>query len=375
MKEDLKKRHDTTEYILKEYQTKSLPSEFVASLLGCDVFDFWRDIANSEQKFKSCTGEHGEQYEAICAVRDSMQKGCVIDALTLHIIYILGFVEVVKSVFGEIYLTESSLDLFKMKEDKLKANGINSYMFVSWRNGQIIRDEISVELIKAKTDACQKEFDWVKTNTISVIAESVETLPDEIAKLRDAISLSFFDPVLAAKDTNKLLLCEDGPYRKLAIKNVKIRGAWLQPVLAVATEEKIISPVDYIEAVSELIQIGHGFTSINSQMLQKSIDVRFELFEILAASLFVENAEIHSHASVMKNFLTTIWSSQIQPSLQGQAATSILLSRIFFGEWKRCHKSICLEDIVMMLYPLRLNRNFEVYLRHWMRGHFLISSK
>ena len=201
-------------------------------------------------------------------------------------------------------------------------------------------------------------------------AESDQIVPEEAGRIRDALSYDFLDPILAAQGSNLLLLCEDQSYRQFSVTVFGLKGAWLQPVLMVALKNNLISKEKYGEAICNLVRAGHTFTSIDTTILQYALEKRETEIKTAAKALFGKDAEIGSHQRVMAAFLYGIWKRGIEPTLTEKMATSILLRRLFFGEWTANVEDINTEKILSLLAPLE-GKRFVNYLLGWLAGHFL----
>lgn len=151
----------------------------------------------------------------------------------------------------------------------------------------------------------------------------------------------------------------------------KVRASWLQPVLMAALEQEAISQEKYSEAICNLFDAGHSFTSIDTNILSFALSRGEDKFENIAKALFGESAKITSHLKVMLAFLRGIWNGN-WPSLQEQKATSILLRRVFFGEWKNNMSDIAVDDIASLIIQHLNNRRFANYYVNWLKGHFLV---
>lgn len=372
IRKDLKNRRETNERILREYhKTKSLPLEFIAQLTGCDVLELWHGLVSEGEDIIVCDGSHEERNIALNAAETHLQQGCVVDALTLHIIYVLELTDIIKATCGDIYMTESDFDVFRSRLDRAKVRGSKPQSVLVYQNGQIYREDISSEQLEGHINYCSKELEWIENNILSIIAESEHPIPEEAAKIRDIISYTFLDPILASQKEEKLFLCEDKAFRKFASAHFGIANTWLQPVLSTALQSKIITNKEYTLAICKLIEVRHTFTSIHSFDLVTSFHLDTNKFETLTRSLFNEDAEMRSHLDVMINFIELTWPSKERPELKHKQATSILLRRLFFGKWQRKYKDIDSEIILSQLFRLLLRPSLRLYIAQWMRGHFI----
>lgn len=366
----IKEKHDSSEEILNRYVEFPLPLEVFAEYLGADVIEAWHGLTLTGKKFKVCNGTLPERDDAQKCIEKNGRSGCVVDALTLHIIRAIGMEEAVATVCGPISMTESSIDTFRLRREQVQSHGGKPFMTVFWKDGHYFREETTSEQLEQALAKIDSELDWLDQNVIIIPAESKESISDDAQRLRDALSYSFLDPILAAQGAAKLLLCEDQSYRQFGRVEFKIGVSWLQPVLMVALDQGVISREKYCEAICNLFYAGHDFTSIDIHVLSHALTKGDEVFEKISKALFGENAEINSHLKVMVAYLHTIWSGD-WPSLDEQKATSTLLRRLFFGEWTQNVEGLSIQDLSLLIPRLFKNSRFTNYFAGWLKGHFL----
>ena len=368
----IKEKHDTNELILDKYKELPLPLEVFAGWLGADVIEAWYGLAQTGREFKVCHGSTQERVVAFKAIEENNKAGCVVDALTLHIIRLLAIEEVIAEICGPISVTESTIDTFRYRRELVLSHGEQPFMTVFWSDGQYYRDEVTKERLKQILASHEQELDWIEQQIEVLSAESNEIVPDEAGRIRDALSYNFLDPILAAQGSDRLLLCEDRSYRQFGVSEFHLRASWLQPVLMLAIEREVLSKEKYSEVICNLVSSGHSFTSVDTNLLTCVLDRSEKDFQTVTKALFGADAEIGSHLRVMIAILHSIWSKNVEPYLLEKSATSILLRRLFFGEWRNNIKDSSVENTISLLTPLMHNHQFMNYLHGWLRGHFLL---
>ena len=368
----IKEKHDANELILDKYEELPLPLEMFAEWLGADVIEAWYGLSQAGRKFKVCHGSNPERASAIKAIEKNNQVGCVLDALTLHIVRSIGIEEVVTEICGPLAVTESTIDTFRYRREQVLSYGEQPFMTMYWKNGQFYRDEMTKEQLQQILARHEQVLDWIDRQIEIIPAESNEIVSEEAGRIRDALSYDFLDPILAAQGSKKMLVCEDQSYRQFGATVFNLKATWLQPVLILALERKILSMERYGKIICTLVGAGHSFTSIDSTILNYALESGKEDIQIVTQALFGADAEMRSHQRVMIAFLQNIWKNDVEPSLREQSATSIMLRRLFFGGWKNNAEDTSIKSILTLLAPLRSNRFFISYLTNWLKGHFLL---
>lgn len=368
----IKERHDSNELILDRYEEFPLPLDVFAEWLGADVIEVWYGLGQTGRKFKVCHGNNPERAAAIKAIAKNNRAGCVVDALTLHIIRTLGIEEVVVKICGSIAVTESTIDTFRYRREQVLSLGEQPFMTMHWQDGLYYRDEVTKERLKQLLESHERVLDWIDQRIEVLPAESSEIVSEEAGRIRDALSYDFLDPILACQGSNRLLVCEDQSYRQFGVTVFNLKATWLQPVLMLALERNILSKKKYGEIICSLVRAGHSFTSIDTTILTYALGSGEEDYRTATKALFGTNAEINSHQRVMLEFFHNIWRNGVEPSLNEKKATSIMLRRLFiYGEWRKNVEDASVKNILSLLTPLKTNRRFSNYLTGWLKGHFL----
>lgn len=369
--DSVKESYDHNEKIIKLYEKGLLPLGAIANWMKIDVIQLWQELVSKKIEFKVCVGGIGELDMAFRNINENMSRGCVLDALTLHIVNVMGLYEIVSNICGKLYTTESVVNVFRERYHEIANHNGQPFVRIFWQDGTYYRDEVSPQDIESIRRARESELNWVESNIKTIPSETQHSIPIEAEKIRDSISSEFLDPVLLANNNEYILLCEDQAYRQLSNRYFDIKSSWLQPVLKAAVDRGVISINEYMDAISFMIDSGHGFISIESNLLLFAKERGINKLESIAKALFCINAEVTSHQKVLIQFLKRLWGSKLEPTLEQQAATSILLRRLFFGKWRASSKADTTDIVLSILSPMDNNRIFLKYLNGWMDGHFI----
>lgn len=383
----IKARQDLNSSIIDIYQKNLFPLEALKKFLKTDIVDLWSGLNQDDCKFKVCVGNDVERRIAADNIRLNNKAGCVVDALTMHIIHLLKIEDAVVAVCGEIYATESAVNVIRYRKERM-ASHRQPFLSIFYKDGEPFKHEVTMDQIKNAEGYIDAELKWIADNITIVPAESDHRFSDDILQFQELMGISFLDPMLVAKNDDKLLLCEDLAYRHLALKEGLLKNSWLQPVLMIARDKKIITSAEYQESIFKLIGFGHNFISIESETLFHIFLLEScweENLIITSKTLFGNEAELESHFRVVIRFLNRIWRGPASPS-EIQRATSIILSRIYFGNWRKNFSQEISEKIIneYLLSFIRIgyreNRfdplhfpvvNFVEYLEKWQKGHFI----
>ncbi|NCC04365.1 MAG: tetratricopeptide repeat protein [Proteobacteria bacterium] len=370
IKDVLKTRHDEGEHILDEYQKRPLPLDVYAGLLKIDVIDAWHGLLQTGRKFRACAGNTQEREIAYKGIRENIQNGCVVDAITFYVIGVLDVWDAVEGVCGSIGITESSRDVFVARYEKLLSNGDQPYKTAYWNGTHCCYEDITKERIAKALSVSEELLSRIGEKASIIHAESDGCVSEEAGKIRDEIRWSFLDPALAAKGSNRLLLCEDQSYRDFAVREFSLKAAWIQPVLMEAKERGILSSEKYSEKICSLIEFGHCFISLDSAVLMDAAKHSTEQLMVASRALFGKDADLPSHTVVAVAFFAALW-LKLGDDLLSKSSTGTILERIFASEWHETLPDISPFDVLAALARQINSKAFEKYVTGWLKGHFL----
>ena len=364
----VKDRHDAIHAAFDQYEQNNLPLEFISHNFGGYIIEVWRGLQGAGRTFRVCIGTWMERNAALEAIERNECRGCVVDILTFHIIRRLGIEDAVSAICGPIGITESSVDVLRLRKEDIMSHIGNPFMTISWRDGQYFRDEITDEQLQHVLKMVDDDLDWIDQHCKILPAEGTRQLPPQIRKLSGVFDRKFFDTILAADGSNRLLLCEDYAYRMIGAQEFRLESSWLQPVLMAARNQNMLMTDKYFKTITNMIDGSHRFISIDAQTLlwiaKDENDPDGQKFAKVAEALGGPDADIASHIRVAANFFTEIW-REGDPSLQYQAQTGKILECLMRGQSKTFMTII--EKL--RLLPLR-NKGFARYLSGWLQGHF-----
>ena len=362
---------------LETYRDNPLPLEFFAECLGTDIIAIWGGLQSTGHFLKVAVGNAPERKAAFNAIRANNKAGCILDALTLFVVYQLGISDIVEAICGAIHTTESAKDVFHNRHEETTAHGPKPYATVFHVNGQNYLHEVTSEQIAEEVKKSEEILHWLKTIPI-IAAESSFELSTETHYIKDNVSPTFLDPILAAKESQKLLVCEDLIYRQFAASAAQLNAVWLQPILMAARDTRVITQERYAESIYTLALYAHTALSMDTTILKHGMreDEKWEpKFRQLIKALFGKNADLESHYNVMANFIAQIWNGA-GSSLKVKQAVSMLFERYFFGEWNATAYGY---DIAMKVKRLKhvfskFDLPFQMHLDAWLVGNFIVKA-
>jgi tetratricopeptide (TPR) repeat protein len=123
--------------------------------------------------------------------------------------------------------------------------------------------ELGPETIEHRAAEAQAVLSFAESLTL-VPAEALGEIKNEAKKLFDDLDPAYLDTILAAQGDDRVLLCDDLPFRLLAAATASIRTVWTQPAVAFGVGARSLSPNDYFRVGNALSEAGYFFTTINT---------------------------------------------------------------------------------------------------------------
>src|SRR5262249_54326720 len=115
----------------------------------------------------------------------------------------------------------------------------------------------------------KSDLDWLMNNAEILPARPVEDPPAAFRRLGSIKEAHLLDDIYAANGSGRLLLVDDLFTRQIA-GLLGTPATWLQPVLMVARDRKIVSAEQYARAITDLADVGQDFISIDPPTLTLS---------------------------------------------------------------------------------------------------------
>jgi tetratricopeptide (TPR) repeat protein len=305
-----KHRAESDRRILDQYRSTGLPLAFVSGLLGRDPLQAWAGLSSVNVPFLVCRGNAQERGQAIQLLITRSRAGCVLDAITLSIIRRLGVADAVRAVCGPLHTPQAVLDLLASRALQARMNVGRTAGFLSWREGQLVMENVRQEMLEQVANECEVERDWALQNVAVVTAMPKRDFSSETRMILQAMHHAAGDPAVSAEGSSLLLLSDDLGLRQWAELTFDIKTTWLQPVLMVARHDGVITPEAYFDATCKLLLSGHTYISLEADALMRqarkdSFELTVELQRLVDA-IGGSTADLSTNCGVAAAFLDLV---------------------------------------------------------------------
>jgi tetratricopeptide (TPR) repeat protein len=367
-------KHDATEQVARLYDAGNFPIAVASRMLGLDPVETLVGFISTGHRIHVCVGTHEERQFALSSIRDNGRKGCVVDALTLHILRRVGLADVVRSICGPIGITDATALATRHKIHKLKERIDEPDMSLSWRDGEYFRDEISSDQKREALAALEEDDEWITRHAEILPAQGTRDPSAQVRELLEVAGSNLVDDILAAEGSGRIFLSEDQALRAVAATEFSVASTWLQPVLMLGVHEGCMSRQKYAEVLTVFVDSKLEFISVDADTLVQTLrGVQSHslpaAFSKLGGRLGGKNADMLSHLGVAVRTITATWHEASLSATVRQAVVGTLLYQLS-KERPLAQFAGLLGGFAELGQRLRDPR-FVEYLDAWARGHFI----
>ncbi len=390
-------RHKYASELKDLYKNEPFPIAAIAKMLGVHPIDVWRGFQiDPSIKIICCDGNSVEREDALNIV-EKVTTGFVVDPLTLYNIYVLELHEIITETFGNLSLTQSSLDLIRsLVEDRQMESRKGRHSYVEKDGDKFVITQVTKEKIDNDRNSLEHLYKWARSRCNIIPAVGKNEPPEVVRELIGMMHPAFGDSLLAASGSERPLLTEDLRLRSIGRQFLGVEGVWLQVVLLKALEKGTLSTGRYCETIGNLMEAGFFFITINSKVL-------FELAAIeewrltsrlrsMLSELGGKNVDIVSSVSVAVGFLRSLWRHDVSFSVKEsltRATLSVLTNKHMHladhlirslmiatkgfggkvrGRYESCLRNWCADNSIVFLgageprLAMRLHAKFRTFL-------------
>jgi hypothetical protein len=374
MLDHVRMRHDAVQNVAKNYDKGRLPLALMARLVGTDPVSVFLGLIDSGHKILVCDGTHFEREGAFKTIQESGAKGCLVDAVTLHLIRRLNLENAVETICGPIGIVEGTAVRIQEEIHRLQDGIDKPHMSIFYRDGQYYRDEVTPERKKQALAVMEADQHWLVQHAQVIPARGTKDPSASWRMVEEKFGSHFLDEIRAAEGSGRMLLSEDHILRGLARSEFGVKGVWLQPVLMEALGAKIITDEEYQRAVLALIDANEEFISVNGVMLYRSLrglsgHVLPTEFLKLANRLGGPKADL-SHIGVALEAVQLTWRDRLLSVTLQQAMLGELLQNLTKDRTLEGTRAV-LEGVAAVAKHELRDPQVVRYVGDWLRGHFL----
>jgi hypothetical protein len=352
--------------VLDLYIEKKLPLALVGRSLGADELWLAQYLRNANLNIATCAGVTAEIQAGVALTKDARGAGAVLDTYAVWVCAQMGLLEAMKSWFGTLLVSQSTIDRIDDAIAKHSARPGREAMSLDWQDGQFIRHIKDNDYTNSQIET----LDALKAEVLLRCEIVSVAMPDDVNETVTSAIRKFgshpFESIYLAAERGFVLVSDDLHYRSLASASAKVRSVWIQAFLIAARQRGDMAKADYARHLVQLAHLRHNLVQFDAKFLidlfESSPDPDLVDFTAVCRFFGGADAAMWGHALAATAFLGSQWSkSNRDPRLS--RASSILLGAILreredWSSW-------------LALVFLRSPRNVADYLLAWTVGHFL----
>lgn len=310
----ISKRSEFIGRVEKLYSGHKIAIGTFASLIGTNVIDIWEGLLRSKWGVRACLGTAEEREEALTLLGNN--RVVAVDITALLTAKELESLAVLRRVFDQIFITQSTLDLIQELLSDRKSFGSTGFMTVGKEDGAFYRTDISEEVVKANIRFLEELKEWIKNNCIVTPCKNVARLGEQRREnLNDVVGKAFLETMLIAEENSCPLYSDDYGTRGFAKNEFKVQGVWTQAVLIHAAGRDAMTLDEYAKATVRLAQLNYQHTTINAPILLEAAKeaewVNRQPFAAVIGRLAGPKMEISSAIAVAVDFMFLLWRQPI----------------------------------------------------------------
>jgi tetratricopeptide (TPR) repeat protein len=259
----VKNRGERAKQIMEFYRSGRLPLAVAANLGGSSGFECWDAVwGDPATRFNVGMGRSEDYQEAHRIL--SAKRRAVVDPITLYGLVRLKIAEKVRAAFDDLGVVQTTIDLLRRVVLEREHAPGEQQGTLGWDGEHYNMVRLGPDSIQQRITEAQEVVAFAESLTL-VPAEAPGEIKDEAKTLFNDLDDAYLDTVLAARGDDRVLLCDDFPFRVLGSEAAGIESVWTQPAVAYAVGRGYsVTLADHFEVVNALVVAGYFFTSIGA---------------------------------------------------------------------------------------------------------------
>ena len=258
--DSVKRRGEFARQLQDVYRSGAVPLAMIAKMAGTSPFDVWEAfLHHADLDFQAALGVPEEFAQSDEFLRNT--RRAIVDPVTLYGLVRLGIAAQVRRCFEDLGVAQATVDALRMLVNERRERKGVQQGTLGW-NGEHYH---MVELSDAENDRQIANADAALAfagELTLVPAEAQAEIRGDAKHLFEDMEAAYLDTVLAAQGDQRVLLCDDRPFRELSLAAAGVGGVWTQAAARFAAESNIIVVADYLEIVGALAESSYAHTMI-----------------------------------------------------------------------------------------------------------------
>lgn len=303
-------RVESMQEIEQKYIAGQLSLGTVSQLSGLSIIDAWRGlIARKGTGIICSSGAAGELETAVNEISNT--NTLVFELTSILTIFALKLQQVIPKITKRLVIAQSTVDELNETIELLNVNDRRHMMSIAKIGEKYVRQEISPKKIKKQITYLNNIVHWCRKNCAIVPCyEALEQRYEEKQKLDNAISKSFVDSLLLARQEKGILISDDHVLKLWASEN-KIANAWSHALITWCYKVGLIREKALNSATLDLVKMQYKYLNINRAVMclgaEQSEWKKAPPFTLVTEVLNGNHSELVSASAVALESIMDIW--------------------------------------------------------------------
>ncbi len=246
---------------------KNLPMSILAEQLGLSPFQTWLGlIGHSKLHVQMAYGTTEEQVRETQSALSA--RAVCVDAFALFSLRLLNHLDLLPKLYPKIYVHTAIFEAVVANIREMETGGTG--MTISYREGSLVRTEVSPEQIEKQLSSLRDIRDFLKSPAVELVGlDAGFASSEDVKKAREILGVIYYEPLLVSKSRDAVYYSDDAPMRSLAANSHGVASFCTQAMLRAAKEKKLLMDSRYEDAVITLLRHNYHFVSESVETLAR----------------------------------------------------------------------------------------------------------
>ena len=265
----VKARAEHAHRIEELIQTKNLPMSILAQQLELPPFQAWLGLmGHAKLHVHLAYGTHEEQAKELLTV--NCAKAVCVNVFALLTLRLLKCLDMLPKLFPKVFVHTAVLEAIveNIREMETRKTGLT----ITYHEGKLLRSETGPEQTKEQLSFLKDIREFLKSPAVELVGlDAALVSSGEMKQAREILGVIYYEPILVSKSRAADYYADDAPMRSLASNSHGVNGFSTTSVLRAAKEKKVISEIQYEDAVITLLRHNYYFVSESVETLARLV--------------------------------------------------------------------------------------------------------
>lgn len=367
----LNKRHDFVKMAIELYGKNLIPICFFSKNLKESPFEIWNTFSLNKNVGIKCFGGLFDELIHARLLLANNDSGIIVDPFSLCLIFKVGIHEDITKAFGKIGIVQSCLDLYKTYVDSFISQCPSGSLFSAREKIRYVEYE-EKDILKY-IDFYSEVFEWARLNCNIIPSVGCKEISNDILELKDHLEDAFYDTLLAASGSGRILITDDLGFRSLAKQTLNVDGIWTQAVCMELLDKGFLVLNRYSKAVEKLYLYNIKHTVFDSLSLLEVVrNYDFVVNDVIErVFMFFEDEELnYFYKSTVGCRFIFLLMFTTNPFWIKKKYLMLILNK-FINDKDSFSTTFELFYDLSKYFPDDIAEMYKSAMRNWLAGHFV----